>query len=236
MLEDAEMSQDALPEGTCLLCGKGMTKRGMARHLKACRAHRQTPPSGRGRRARPTFWLSVVGSPLHWLHVEVAADSTLADLDGFLRRTWLECCGHLSEFQIDGVRYSRSNPVYEALDLLDDDEAAVSMDLCLDEVLRPGQSFSHLYDYGSTTTCRLRVTGVGEALLGEGIVEIQGRNTPLVYPCVGCGRPATHICSQCQWEGDAFYCDACGKKHACGEDMLLPVVDSPRMGVCGYVG
>jgi len=33
------------------------------------------------------------------------ARATLTDLDGFLRDIWLECCGHLSAFDIGTVRY-----------------------------------------------------------------------------------------------------------------------------------
>ncbi len=34
------------------------------------------------------------------------AGATLADLDDFLRGIWLECCGHLSSFDIEGVTYT----------------------------------------------------------------------------------------------------------------------------------
>jgi hypothetical protein len=37
-------------------------------------------------------------------------------------------------------------------------------------------------------------------------------------------------------ECDEFYCDKCLTKHECGDEMSLPVVNSPRMGVCGYCG
>ncbi len=38
-------------------------------------------------------------------------------------------------------------------------------------------------------------------------------------------------------QGDAgWLCDSCAEDHKCGEDMLLPVVNSPRTGVCGYTG
>ena len=33
-----------------------------------------------------------------------------------------------------------------------------------------------------------------------------------------------------------YLCDACAKEHACGEELLQPVVNSPRAGVCGYPG
>jgi hypothetical protein len=31
---------------------------------------------------------------IYWMHLEVAAGTTLTILDRFLRDTWLECCGH----------------------------------------------------------------------------------------------------------------------------------------------
>ena len=37
-------------------------------------------------------------------------------------------------------------------------------------------------------------------------------------------------------EGEGWVCDECAPKHKCGEDMLLPVVNSPRVGMCGYTG
>ena len=42
---------------------------------------------------------------MHWLHLEAPASVQLQLLDDFLRDLWLECCGHLSCFTIDGVRY-----------------------------------------------------------------------------------------------------------------------------------
>jgi hypothetical protein len=45
-------------------------------------------------------------SPIFWMDVEMKANSTLEELDGFLRGEWLECCGHLSDFDIDGITYT----------------------------------------------------------------------------------------------------------------------------------
>jgi hypothetical protein len=38
------------------------------------------------------------GLSTFWLDMAVRHDAKLKDVDGFLRRTWLECCGHMSEF------------------------------------------------------------------------------------------------------------------------------------------
>ena len=45
--------------------------------------------------------------PDYWLHLEAPASMTLEDLDNFLRGIWLECCGHLSMFDIYGRRYTQ---------------------------------------------------------------------------------------------------------------------------------
>ena len=37
-------------------------------------------------------------------------------------------------------------------------------------------------------------------------------------------------------EGGRWLCEDCAKTHECGEEMLLPVCNSPRLGVCGYCG
>ena len=47
---------------------------------------------------------------------------------------------------------------------------------------------------------------------------------------------ATGLYTQCIYEDKGCLCDACAKSHECGEEMLLPLVNSPRAGVCGYTG
>ena len=81
------------------------------------------------------------------MHLEVPADATIDTLDRFLRDTWLECCGHMSEFEIEGTRYS-----VEPIDF--DDRF---MDVKLKDVLSPGMKFYHAYDFGSTTHLTLKV-------------------------------------------------------------------------------
>ena len=90
--------------GICQLCGKRTSKAGMTRHLKSCPAAHDLP---RGRAAR-LFHLRVEDaySPIFWLDLEIKAGATLEDLDSFLRGIWLECCDHLSSFEIEGVTYT----------------------------------------------------------------------------------------------------------------------------------
>ena len=58
--------------------------------------------------------------------------------------------------------------------------------------------------------------------------------------CHECGeRPAVKICAQCAWEEEGWLCAECAPHHGCNEEdfeYFLPVVNSPRAGVCAYVG
>ena len=66
-------------------------------------------------------------------------------------------------------------------------------------------------------------------------MRLLARNVPPEYSCSQCGRHAGYICAECMWEVDnPFYCAACVEEHE--HEMILPVTNSPRMGVCGYEG
>lgn len=43
--------------------------------------------------------------PQYWMRLEIPVGTTLAELDLFLRHIWLECCSHLSAFNIRGESY-----------------------------------------------------------------------------------------------------------------------------------
>jgi hypothetical protein len=62
------------------------------------------------------------------------------------------------------------------------------------------------------------------------------RNDPPEYLCDLCDKPATQICTMCLYKDEGLLCEAHAKTHKCGDEMFLPVVNSPRVGVCGYSG
>jgi hypothetical protein len=96
--------------------------------------------------------------------------------------------------------------------------------------------FEHTYDFGTSTELSLKVISARQGLAQGKAVRIMARNDPPDIRCDVCGKPATGICCECSDEVTGRVCDECGKKHECGEDMLLPMVNSPRMGMCGYTG
>jgi|GEM_PF-2493609 hypothetical protein len=133
--------------------------------------------------------------------------------------------GHLSAFEIDGVEYY-SEPENER-----------GMHFKLGRVLSVGMEFYHIYDFGTSTELRLEVVGERMGTLKEK-VRILARNDPPHVRC-DCSEKASWVCPVCLMEKmdeDCYFCDECAKEHECGEEILLPVVNSPRCGVCGYEG
>ena len=117
-----------------------------------------------------------------------------------------------------------------------DGEGEKSMRARLGKVLSPGQSCTYEYDYGTTTELRLKVISESEAETKGKAIQVLARNTPPVIPCNVCGKVSTNVCSECIYENKGWLCDECASSHECGEDMLLPVVNSPRVGMCAYSG
>jgi hypothetical protein len=217
--------------GTCALCGYRSSKAVMVRHVSGCAAEHDV---SKGTPAR-LFHIRVegAGAPLFWLDIEMKADASLKRLDEFLRKIWLECCGHLSAFRIDQAIYTI--PIDHAFDDFRDER---SMNYKVGEVLRPdGHKFSYEYDFGSTTYLNLRVMRSRESVIGRSLLRLLARNDPPVWPCEVCHQPSSLVCPLCLDAGKGFYCAAHSREHECGEDgVWLPVVNSPRMGTCGYMG
>lgn len=218
-----------IPAGRCYLCNDTFSHEAMTRHLKACREAHPGPLPGKEReRTVRVFHLVIEGRhlPHYWLHLEVPADATLIHLDSFLREIWLECCGHLSAFSIGK----------DTFNVAPEGPGERGMNMALSDVLRVGTVFYHEYDFGTTTELRLRVIGERQGIVRRKAVQVLARNNPPPTPCHGCGKTATQVCGICIWEDEGWLCDTCAASHKCGEDMLLPVVNSPRVGMCGYTG
>ena len=178
---------------------------------------------------RTIFHLKVEGlyQPMYWLHIEIPAKATLEDLDRFLRAVWLECCGHLSSFEIAGESF-----ISEKIEPGDR-----SMSVALEKVMAPGMKFEYIYDFGTSTELLITVISARKGFAQDkDAVRIMARNEPPEINCDVCGKPATGVCCVCSDEDAGRVCEECGKKHECGEDMLLPVVNSPRVGMCDYTG
>ena len=114
------------------------------------------------------------------------------------------------------------------------DMGGKDMERPLSKVLKVGTTFKHEYDFGTTTQLLMKCIAERKGKAKE--IEIIARNNLPDFKCCKCGKAAKEICTQCIWEGEGLLCKSCAKEHECGEDMLLPVINSPRMGMCGYTG
>jgi hypothetical protein len=105
------------------------------------------------------------------------------------------------------------------------------MDVPVGKVLSPGMKFTHEYDFGSTTHLALRVVGEREGKASQQPVRLLGRNEPPQILCERCKKkPAAWVDV---FEDYAWCCEKCIENT---EEGVLPVVNSPRVGVCGYTG
>jgi hypothetical protein len=223
------MNKDA-SFGVCSLCGERKAKAMMTRHLKIC-APGHDAPKGRKSALIQIRAESRYGG-CYWIDLEMKADATLGHLDSFLRELWLECCGHMSAFEINGCSYEDNGEGFSL------DPPEWDMNHRVGRVLLgPGERFRYEYDFGSTTELVLRLWGRREGVLAKSAVRLLARNEAPVWPCKVCGQPATLICTECAAGGDGFYCaDHKSEDAVDHEELFLPVVNSPRMGVCGYSG
>ena len=94
--------------GKCLLCGFEGDKRALTRHLEEC----ASKLDGKGR-VGPLVRLrfEAANDPRYWIYVDARADATLAQLDRLLRDVWLECCGHMSAFEVGPMEPSMRSRV-----------------------------------------------------------------------------------------------------------------------------
>ncbi len=109
-----------------------------------------------------------------------------------------------------------------------------SMDVSLERVLKVGQKFSYVYDYGSSTYINLRVIAEREGIVQnkKKPVQLLARNTAPTFPCVVCGKPGTAVAMGYFTDSiaDSVFCTECANKQD-REGGMLPIINSPRAGV-----
>ena len=212
------MDESVISEGRCRYCNQLFSKRTISNHLAKHLAENEK--------------LAPAEVAQYYCHVKVEADEMFLHLllkygtkmkkvDKFLRGIWLECCGHMSEFYLKGIKVKMSEEVQF--------------------VFEPRAKITHDYDFGTTT--RVSITGLKHYQLNpnEDIILLS-RNEPIKLMCATCKTESdVNLCSTCNWEKYSFFCKKCSKKHekVCddfADYSCMPVVNSPRMGQCGYTG
>ena len=250
------MSEEKIKsEGKCLFCGKTFSKAGINRHLKT-----HLEDKFLENKTGTSFLLKIetnsrYGVSPYFLSLWVNGETTMGKIDDFLREIWLECCGHLSAFR-DPKRRQQGGGMwdfFEAQDLLEKgkikeyeklmEESAgeIPMSRKAKDVFYQDSKLEYKYDFGSTT--ELLITTLAQyPFKADKAIVLLSRNEPLKILCDTCKKaPATQLCTVHDWNEDSLFCEKCAKKHAkeC-EDFedyaAMPVVNSPRMGVCAYEG
>ena len=203
--------------GTCFLCKENVEHLAITKHTKKCVGKHSMADVYAENNKEKIFLVKIFFGKYFWLYVEINGSSTLETLDDFLRKTWLECCYHMSQFKINDVLYSSDEKMGKAIH----------------RTLPVGSKFNYEYDFGSTTKLEGKVISTRYGELTTEIRLIARNNLPEVQ-CTQCKRAPEVICTACY----DLFCKKCEKSHkSCGgEEYMLPVVNSPRMGVCGYTG
>ena len=213
--------------GTCAYCEEVIASGGMVKHLAACSKRQEAiENAGRGKGSPETLYhLRVRDAETgeYWLDLEMPGSRTLKDLDSYLRVIWLECCGHMSQFSIGGWG--------------GDD---IPMSRKIGKAFPAGVELTHIYDFGTESITLVKVVGTREgAATTTRPVALMARNLAPEAQCMECEGSAAWLCMECVDEHDesGMLCDKHRKTHP-HEDYGDPVklVNSPRMGMCGYDG
>ncbi len=225
--------------GRCVFCEKSFSKASLVKHLNT---HlNQKTASGK------SFHIKVETNPRwgrssYFLMLWVDGNATLQKIDTLLRQLWLECCGHLSAFRLP--RNKRKSPADFFTDMLAGkptfDKGDIAMNRKAKDMMHKELILEYDYDFGSTTSLQLTVIEEFNVQAEEPVMLLS-RNEPLGILCESCGKTlAVQVCTVCV-NTEIMFCAACAKKHAktCidfADYAAMPVVNSPRMGVCDYTG
>jgi hypothetical protein len=214
-------------KGTCVYCGKELSKAGMTKHLVTCPQRQEAIATAEHKKgsSETLHHLRIQDAYRNefWLDLEMRGAKTLQDLDDYLRAIWLECCGHMSQFSLGGGF-----------------EREVGMRRKLNDIFQPGSELTHIYDFGTSSETIVKCVELREGKpLTTKAIALMARNNMPESVCIECGQPATHLCMECMIEDQTAgtLCDQHTENHP-HEDYGEPLelVNSPRMGMCGYTG
>lgn len=213
--------------GICAHCGLEIVKSSVGKHLASCAPLREAMQKADAKGKPEAIYhlrAQALGLTEFWLNLEMRGAATLEQLDRYLRAIWLECCGHMSEFSL-GKGWSHKT---------------LPMSRRIEKVFDHGVEVTHVYDFGTSSETLIKAVGVREGrALTRHPVALLVRNVMPPSECIECGKPAAWLCHQCLIEEDRWgaLCDEHVRSHP-HQDYgdPVPLVNSPRMGMCGYTG
>ena len=241
-------------EGVCVFCENTYTKSGIHRHLKKHleeeQMNHQSGTSYLVKIETESSW----GKTPYFLSLWVDGNAHMKDLDDFLKKIWLECCGHMSSFTdpkkkirrdfgfdfFEAEELLQQGKITEYEALMEERNGEIPMRRKVKKAFYKGLKLTYDYDFGSTTSLEINIVEVYKMKAPSGIVLLS-RNEALDLKCDCCGKEkATRICSRGYYDGheEELFCDQCAKEHSntCEHEVSMKVINSPRMGVCAYNG
>ena len=166
-------------KGNCYICGAELGKVAMKNHI--FKLH--SDPAGE----QECRVLKVEGADKrYWLFLDAPLTASLQDLDDFLRRIWLECCGHMSAFM--GSVYAKF-PMSRKLNRFPE-----------------GTQLLYEYDFGDTTQLLVSFLGKIRRKPEKNRVRLLARNRPIEWKCAECGQPAELVFMERLYEDDEDPC------------------------------
>ena len=213
--------------GECRFCGKPMSKGGLTKHFSACPEYKKLIENASNNSGKEQvihhLQIQDAWQKDFWLHLEMNDSTKLKNLDYYLRSIWLECCGHLSQFSVGGWRGEE-----------------IPMGIPVSRVFQKGVELTHIYDFGTSSETLVKAVGQREGkALTKNPIFLMARNELPKAGCIECDQPASWLCMECIYEYDksGYLCENHADKHP-HEDYgePLPLVNSPRLGMCGYIG
>ena len=108
------------------------------------------------------------------------------------------------------------------------------------DVFAPGLALTHIYDFGTSSETTVMVTGRREGHpTTPRPIALMARNLRPEAHCMTCAEPASWLCLECvhEFEETGALCDAHADGHPHDDyGEFIPLVNSPRVGMCGYTG
>lgn len=211
----------------CTFCAAELTKAAMTRHFAKCEKRLEfIDKVDREKRGTESLYhLCIQDAYLKdfWLDIEMRGAATLKDLDSYLRSIWLECCGHLSQFSIGDF----STP-------------EIPKSRKVTDVFSRVTEITHIYDFGTSSYTKIKNMGIRKGTpLSIRPIFLMARNLIPECECIECGQPASWLCMECMIEDNVWgvLCDKHKKSHPHKNyDEPIRIVNSPRLGMCGYTG
>jgi hypothetical protein len=116
----------------------------------------------------------------------------------------------------------------------------IAMNKTIAQIFANDATLTHIYDFGTESVTLIKPVKLrtGKPLTTHPVTLLM-RNIAPVFECQQCQQPAAWLCMECIYEHDdtGMLCEKHAENHPhdeYGEPMRI--VNSPRMGLCGYDG